>query len=273
MKKNVIVLLYILITASCIAQSNSDKARANFISAQEAFNNGDFQLSINNLNNAITLLGSTNVRIQYLLVKSYYGLQDYQKAKEAIQKYFGLKPPEDAGYNEMLGFINKIDKKLEEQKKSDINRKRCEEVKETNKISESSNEEVNKKVEPNSSGSDNAISKSIKKQMEVNKTNETTPSFNGGENAIIEFFNKNINYPKEAIEEGIQGTVFVSFIVDETGKVTNVKVLRGIGGGCDEEAVRVVNMFPNWNPGKKNGEFISSEMIIPVKFNLDKGSK
>lgn len=61
-------------------------------------------------------------------------------------------------------------------------------------------------------------------------------------------------YPQQATENGIQGTVYVSFVVDSKGNVTDVKVLREIGGGCDEEALRVVKMMPQWHPGKQKRE-------------------
>lgn len=78
----------------------------------------------------------------------------------------------------------------------------------------------------------------------------------------------NIKYPVEAKKTGIQGTVFVTFIIQENGAVTDVKVLRGIGGGCDEEAVRVVKMMPNWIPGKDKGKNVAVQYNLPIKFKL-----
>ena len=73
----------------------------------------------------------------------------------------------------------------------------------------------------------------------------------------------------EAIEKGIEGRVFVGFIIDVDGSVTDVKLLRGIGGGCDEEAVRVVKSMPNWKPGKLYGEVVRVSYQIPVNFKLE----
>jgi protein TonB len=68
---------------------------------------------------------------------------------------------------------------------------------------------------------------------------------------------------------GIEGKVFVEFIVDKDGKLTNIKVVRGIGGGCDEEAIRVISRMPNWKPGKQRGMPVKVRMIIPIHFVLE----
>jgi protein TonB len=98
---------------------------------------------------------------------------------------------------------------------------------------------------------------------------EQNPDFNGGYEAMQKFLKDKIVYPTLAQESGIQGTVFISFVVSKTGKISNVKVLRGIGGGCDEEAVRVVKEMPNWIPGRQNGQAVPVQFQIPVKFQLN----
>lgn len=97
---------------------------------------------------------------------------------------------------------------------------------------------------------------------------EEQPSFPGGEAALMEYLGKNISYPPMAKESGIQGTVFVTFVVEPNGSVTNVKILRGIGGGCDEEAVRVVKNMPAWKPGKQRGKPVRVQFNLPIKFVL-----
>lgn len=97
---------------------------------------------------------------------------------------------------------------------------------------------------------------------------EQMPSFPGGDSKLTEFIAKNIQYPQKAQETGIQGRVFVSFVVEPDGSVSNVKVIRGIGGGCDEEAVRVIKMTPKWNPGKQRGKAVRVSYQIPVLFKL-----
>jgi TonB family protein len=101
---------------------------------------------------------------------------------------------------------------------------------------------------------------------------EKMPSYPGGDDARIAFLVKNIKYPEQAKKNGIQGKVFVSFIVEADGSITDVKVLRGIGGGCDEEATRVIKMMPKWNPGTDKGKPVRVQFNLPIKFALDAGS-
>ena len=97
---------------------------------------------------------------------------------------------------------------------------------------------------------------------------EEMPVFPGGEQAMMDFVSKNVVYPKEAQEKGFSGRVFVGFIVEKDGSVSEVKVLRGIGGGCDEEAVRVINGMPKWKPGKMKGEPVRVSYMMPINFKL-----
>jgi protein TonB len=98
---------------------------------------------------------------------------------------------------------------------------------------------------------------------------EHMPSFPGGDDARQRFLLGNMRYPQEAKEKGIQGTVYVTFIVEPDGSVSNVRVLRGIGGGCDEEAIRVVQMLPKWNPGTQSGKAVRVLFNMPLKFSLN----
>ena len=98
---------------------------------------------------------------------------------------------------------------------------------------------------------------------------EDQPSYPGGEEARIRYLQENLRYPQMAREAGIQGTVFVTFVVERDGSVTDVRVLRGIGGGCDEEAVRVVQNMPRWNPGRQRGQPVSFKFKIPIRFLLN----
>jgi periplasmic protein TonB len=90
----------------------------------------------------------------------------------------------------------------------------------------------------------------------------------GGMPAFYEYLRKNINYPELAKKMGIEGKVFVEFVIDKNGKPFDVKVMRGIGGGCDEEAVRVVKAMPAWNPGKQRGRPVKSKMVVPISFKI-----
>lgn len=97
---------------------------------------------------------------------------------------------------------------------------------------------------------------------------EQMPEFQGGEEKLFEYLSKNIKYPSMARENGITGTVYVTFVVEGDGKITDVKKLRGIGGGCDEEAIRVVKSMPSWKPGKQNGKSVRVQFNLPIKFTL-----
>lgn len=105
-------------------------------------------------------------------------------------------------------------------------------------------------------------------EQEIFQVVETAPSFPGGDGARMKFLQENIKYPQMARESGIQGTVYVTFVVERNGSVTDVKILRGIGGGCDEEAVRVVKNMPKWEPGKQRGKPVRVQFNMPIKFTL-----
>ncbi|NOR88111.1 MAG: TonB family protein [Bacteroidales bacterium] len=97
---------------------------------------------------------------------------------------------------------------------------------------------------------------------------EEMPSFPGGEQEMYRYIGKNIDYPRMAKESGISGRVFVTFVVEKNGSVTDVKILRGIGGGCDEEAVRVIKSMPTWKAGKQRGKPVRVQYRMPIKFTL-----
>ena len=105
-------------------------------------------------------------------------------------------------------------------------------------------------------------------EQEIFQIVEEMPAFPGGEAKLMEYVGKNIKYPQIARETGIQGRVFIGFVVEPDGSVSNVKLLRGIGGGCDEEAMRVVKSMPKWKPGKQRGKAVRVSYQIPVLFKL-----
>lgn len=96
-----------------------------------------------------------------------------------------------------------------------------------------------------------------------------SPSFPGGEEARLLFLQTHLRYPLEARNKGIQGTVFVSFVVEKDGAITNTEVVRGIGGGCDEEVLRILELMPKWNPGLHSGKPVRTQFRMPVRFVLN----
>jgi len=105
-------------------------------------------------------------------------------------------------------------------------------------------------------------------EQEIFQIVEEMPAFPGGEAKLMEYVAKNIKYPQIARETGIQGRVFVGFVVEPDGSISNVKLLRGIGGGCDEEAMRVIKSLAKWKPGKQRGKAVRVSYQIPVVFKL-----
>jgi TonB family C-terminal domain len=97
---------------------------------------------------------------------------------------------------------------------------------------------------------------------------EQMPEFPGGEDARLRFLKDNVRYPSVAAEMGISGRVVLQFVVDKKGNIDNITVVRGIGGGCDEEAVRVAKLMPQWRPGKQNGKAVPVYFLFSIVFTL-----
>lgn len=97
---------------------------------------------------------------------------------------------------------------------------------------------------------------------------ENQPEFPGGEKALVEFIAKNVKYPPTAINYKIEGKVYVSFIIEKDGSLSNIKVMKGIGGSCDEEARRVISLLPNFIPGRQNGRLVRVQYFVPINFKL-----
>ncbi len=97
---------------------------------------------------------------------------------------------------------------------------------------------------------------------------EKMPMFPGGEEELFRFLGEGMKYPAMARDAGISGRVFVTFVVEKNGAITNIDLLRGIGGGCDEEAMRVVESMPKWTPGKQGGKNVRVQFNLPIFFNL-----
>ncbi len=98
---------------------------------------------------------------------------------------------------------------------------------------------------------------------------ELMPGFKGGEEKMYTWLAKNIKYPQLAKETGVTGVVIVSFIVEKNGSITDVHAIKKIGGGCDEEAVRVIKAMPKWKPGKQKGKPVRVQFNLPIRFLLE----
>ncbi|AWV98764.1 energy transducer TonB [Arcticibacterium luteifluviistationis] len=98
---------------------------------------------------------------------------------------------------------------------------------------------------------------------------EIMPEFNGGLKKMYKWFGRNLQYPRNASLNGVEGRVIVTFIVEKDGGISDVKVLKGIGFGCDEEAARVIKKMPKWNAGIQNGKTVRVRYTIPLSFQMN----
>ena len=101
---------------------------------------------------------------------------------------------------------------------------------------------------------------------------DVAPEFPGGKDALFSYIINNLKYPEQARENGIEGKVMVEFTIDETGNVGAVKLLNGIGYGCDDAAMKVIGDMPKWEPAEKDGKVIKTKLVLPVTFKLPEKS-
>lgn len=95
------------------------------------------------------------------------------------------------------------------------------------------------------------------------------PQFPGGEREMLRFIKNNLRYPLAAQENNIQGTVILNFVVNREGRIINIKVVKGIGFGCDEESIKVLEKMPLWSPGKQRGQTVLVSFTMPIRFVLN----
>lgn len=108
------------------------------------------------------------------------------------------------------------------------------------------------------------------KEEEIFMVVEDMPEFPGGQKAMMQYIIDSLVYPKAALEIGIQAKVVVQFVIDETGKVGNVKVIsKPMGWGLDQEAIRIVESMPNWTPGKQRGKAVKVRYVLPIRFEFN----
>ncbi len=113
-----------------------------------------------------------------------------------------------------------------------------------------------------------ADSSSLKVANDTSISFDKMPLFPGGEPALAKYLRDSMNYPKEALDSGINGTVFVQFVIAADGSISDVKVMKGIGWGCDEEAIRLVEGMPDWSPAIINGIPSKCHFNLPVRFQI-----
>lgn len=102
----------------------------------------------------------------------------------------------------------------------------------------------------------------------VYKEAEVMPEYPGGMQALMTYMGSSIKYPETAEADGLEGKVFVQFVVDKSGKVGQVEVVRGVRDDLDSEAVRVISEMVDWTPGKQDGKSVSVQMVLPIAYKL-----
>lgn len=113
-------------------------------------------------------------------------------------------------------------------------------------------------------------SSSIKNADEyVHPVPEVYAEYPGGTKALYDYISSNLNYPKTAYANGVEGKVYIKLAVLKDGSISEVQVIRGIGSGCDEECARIVKSMPKWIPGSIKGEKVNSYFTLPIVFKLD----
>ena len=121
-------------------------------------------------------------------------------------------------------------------------------------------------IDPPMDGDEFTIEKLV--EEEVFTIVEVNPEFNGGVNEMMKFLREHIIYPEDAKEIGIEGKVFVQFIVHKDGQLSDFNVIKKVYPSVDKEAIRVVQKMPNWIPGENNGNIVSARVVIPIIFKL-----
>lgn len=131
-----------------------------------------------------------------------------------------------------------------------------------------SDQKTNIELMESSETSIESMESSVLNTDSIYKEVDEMPTYPGGERALMEHVARNVRYPIEAIEKGIQGRVFVGFVVEKDGSISNIEVLKGIGDVCDAEAVRVVKSMKRWKPGRNKGKLVRVSLMLPVNFKL-----
>ncbi|HEY5393424.1 MAG TPA: TonB family protein [Hanamia sp.] len=169
---------------------------------------------------------------------------------------------------------NEQEKREEQAQEASDNAKRVTDADSTNikKHVDSFNPQQEKTKVPDLNNSPQAKNSEVKQvtdeDLHIFTSVEQVPEFQGGLDAFGRFLGKNIRYPAVARENGTQGRVIISFVCERDGSLTDIKVARGIGDGCDQEAVRVMTASPKWQPGIQNGRPVRVAYSVPISFTI-----
>jgi periplasmic protein TonB len=171
---------------------------------------------------------------------------DLSAMAKALQR-----PPEVEKVPEVVDSVNPVEEKVKEEIKPDT-------------------ETVDEQTDslPGSGGGTDKDGAGSGEDTGIYTTIDVYPRFPGGDQARFYFLRNNLRYPEAAVKAGIEGVLMVVFVIEPDGSLSNVAVSKGIGGGCDEEAVRVVRSMPRWEPGKRSGRAVRVLVRMPIVFKI-----
>lgn len=241
-------------------QKQSIKAKAQFVEslamAYQRFTTNSLDEKLKNVKPKYRLVGRQNNPIKTFDIKYEFYLNDYDALLRIAMLAY------DEKRNRFVILSNRVRSSM-----LDTDLEVSSEKIETERISE---DEIELDVPPPPMP---PAPRTDEEEVDVQKEDikqavEVMPSYPGGEKKMYEFIIKNLRYPEIARENDIQGRVFVSFVVTKDGSLDKVKILRGIGYGCDEEAMRVILRMPNWKPGTQRGKAVAVSYTLPFNFKL-----
>lgn len=304
MKKSTIFLFSFIFLSSLVF---GQKGKNEYLSAKKSYESGNFSNSLQQLKQVETILGETNAVIEHLRVKCYFELKKYKESNNALVEFYKY-PFSAALLKEMQVYKKKILLADVSEPLKDLKRQQLElinqieirikyvnlkinqkaiEIKQFTKNGTAQYKEAMDKgslaalegflvAYPNSIYVDSVRNKLIpllkeKREKDVDTSaifKQTMPYYPGGASAYRSFLISNFEYPEKARRAGIQGKVYVQFVINSDGAITEPKVIRGIGGGCDEVALKIIKKMPNWIPATVNGKNVSIKQIQVISFVL-----
>jgi periplasmic protein TonB len=184
-----------------------------------------------------------------------------------VFEFYSLNPPSD---DNLSALIKTVQAPPEVEKVPEVvdtvipeKEKIIEEIKPEKEVEEAKTDSL-----PGSGGGDDKEGTGPGEDTGIYTTIDVYPRFPGGDQARFYFLRSNIRYPEAAVKAGIQGVVMVVFVIEPNGTLSNIEVSKGIGSGCDEEAIRVVKIMPLWEPGRRSGKAVRVLVRMPIVFRV-----
>ena len=226
--------------------------------------------------------GIRNLKALIVMFAAFIIIAAVVYAKVSIENYIAAQNAAIEADVELASLAEKKEAKVEKKDEPEVEKVEIERVKEQEMKSQEELQETNTAIGAfNVEGNDEAGGEVLKakeviaepeppkvEESKVFDVVEEMPQFPGGPSALFEYLSKNIKYPVVAEENGVQGRVIVTFVVERDGSITDVKVVKSVDPSLDKEAQRVVKSMPHWIPGKQNGSAVRVKYTVPVTFRL-----